>query len=150
MKFVFSLLTVFVSAALMAVTPVNNPEKLINKFEASSATIDAELSNLHTANTAVIDNNLSFDELAASHATLVEDANLSSNLKDGIFEKASDSPLGIPGFWWGFCLGLIGLLIIYIAMDDGADRKSQVKNGVWGCLISAAVSILLQVLVLAS
>lgn len=143
-------MTVLISASLLAVTPVTNPENLVNKFETSSIAIDSELSNLHEANSTVIDNELSFDELATNHAELVEETNLSSNLKDGIFEKASDSPLGIPGFWWGFCLGWVGMLIVYIAMDDGSDRKSQVKNALYGCLISTAVSLVLYILLIAS
>jgi len=45
---------------------------------------------------------------------------------------AGDMPI-VGGFWWGCCLGVIGLLLVYFITDND---KDQVKSALWGCLIA--------------
>ena len=63
---------------------------------------------------------------------------------------ADDLPLGIPGFWWGFCLGLVGILLVYILMEDSPERKEQTKKAVIGALIWVGIWILLWLVVFSS
>ena len=63
---------------------------------------------------------------------------------------ADDLPLGIPGFWWGFCLSWVGILLVYLLMEDSADRKEQVKKAVIGALVGIGVWIVFWILFWAS
>lgn len=134
MKNVLSLLLFFVCTSLLAINPTTNSE-LVDKFNTSSDAIDTELNQLQNMNNLVINNDYDFDALNANHAEMVSQSKLSSKAAAGIFEGHPDNPLGIPGFWWGFCLGWVGMLIMYLTMDEGAARKEQVKNALYGCII---------------
>ncbi len=150
MKYYLSLAFLFFVMNLWAVKPTTNPEDILQKFDESSIIIDQELEALQQINQKVLEENLDYTSLQASDAALVNDLNLSSSVDIGILKGDSDKPLGIPGFVWGFCLGLIGILIIYLAMDEGPERKKQVRNGVYGCLVGVLLSVLLQVVILSA
>ncbi len=50
----------------------------------------------------------------------------SSNMMD-------DEPaLGIPSFIWGFVLGWVGILIVYLVTED----NEETKKALWGCVAS--------------
>ena len=61
-----------------------------------------------------------------------------------------ERPLGIGGFVWGFCLGAIGILIVYLAIDDPELKRREGRNAIYGCLVSSLLSLAIQVLVLVS
>ena len=46
-----------------------------------------------------------------------------------------DGPLGIPSFIWGFCLGIIGLAVVYFVTED----TDETKKALWGCIISSLI-----------
>lgn len=56
----------------------------------------------------------------------IEESSISVN------NMAGDMPI-VGGFWWGCCLGVIGLLLVYFITDNDRD---QVKSALWGCLIA--------------
>lgn len=39
----------------------------------------------------------------------------------------------VSGFWWGCCLGIVGLALVYFITDN---NKEEVKIAFWGCVIS--------------
>ncbi len=135
MKNVLSLLLFFVCGSLLAINPTTNSE-LADKFNSGSENIDTELRDLQNMNNLVIENDYDFNGLNANHAEMVTESKLSSKAAAGLFEGHPDNPLGVPGFWWGFCLGWVGMLIMYLTMDEGTARKEQVKNALYGCIIS--------------
>lgn len=113
--------------------------------------IDLELQELNLISDYIEKNGYNFQQLSQNNQTGVSISNLKSSANEGVFWRSnSDVPLGIPGFWWGFCLGLIGMIIVYVAMDEGADRKHQVKNSLWGCLIGSLIGFLFYALVFAA
>lgn len=48
---------------------------------------------------------------------------------------AGDMPIA-GGFWWGCCLGIIGLALVYFITDN---NKTEVKNALIGCVVSTLV-----------
>lgn len=132
--------------AATTVDPVTEPGVL---FEENSNSIDDEMNELNDLNKMIIEKNYTYDELLQNHPEKVNDLNLSAD-EEGLLDSATDSPLGIGGFWWGFVLGIIGILIVYLSMDEGEDRKEQVKNALIGCLIFAALWTVLWVAVFAT
>ncbi len=93
--------------------------------------------------------NLTFDQL---DETTIDQLALKEDVKGALVAVAGadDLPLGIPGFWWGFCLGLIGILLVYILMEDSPDRKEETKKALIGALIWVGIWILLWIVVLGS
>jgi hypothetical protein len=125
------------------VTPVN--------LEDGKASISMEIADLEAIEKIILNEGLTYDELALKYPELVANANIASESEeDGIFDKSSDSPLGIPGFWWGFCLGWVGMLVVYLTMDSGSDRKEQVMNALWGCIISSVIGTIFYLAVIAA
>jgi len=47
------------------------------------------------------------------------------------FMGGGDAPLGIPAFFWGCVLGIIGVAIVYFATNGD---MNQVKNAIFGCI----------------
>lgn len=136
MKFTLTLLSLMLCTAMFAIKP--NPTtggELLDEFKSGSDAISQELGELNNINNLVIENEYDYEALNANHAALVAENKLSSRAAAGIFEGHPDNPLGIPGFWWGFCLGWVGMLIMYLTMDEGSARKEQVKNALYGCII---------------
>ncbi len=114
------------------------PETILAK----KANIEQQLSQLDQIEKIILQEGLTYQELAVKYPELVAKTNVASENEEGIFSGDRDAPLGIPGFWWGFCLGWVGLLIVYLTMDEGASRKEQVKNALWGCVISTVVGFI--------
>lgn len=77
---------------------------------------------------------ISLNELKNDHAdvlagvTLIEDTGATLNI-------TKEMPL-LGGFWWGCCLGIIGLALVYFITDND---KLEVKNALIGCIISTLV-----------
>ncbi len=43
----------------------------------------------------------------------------------------SEDVMGIPAFWWGCILGVIGILIVYLVSED----SEATKKALWGCVV---------------
>ncbi len=138
-SFLTLLLMVFCSASLLAVSPAESAVSLKDRLNTGSDLIEAELSQLTQMNEAILAEGMDYDELQALYPEMVSSANLSAAAAPGIFTGHPDVPVGIPGFWWGFCLSLVGTLIVYLVMDEGEGRKEQVRNSIYGCLIFQAL-----------
>jgi len=80
------------------------------------------------------------EDLKKSNSTLLESIELSSNINESL--DSSDLPGNIPPFWWGFCLSVIGLIIVLILVDGDKDAT---KKAVVGCLVSGAVGCIVYI-----
>lgn len=110
--------------------------------------ISVEMADLDQIEQLVLTEGLTYDQLSEKFPSLVEDTNLAAAIEDdGILDSAPDSPLGIPGLAWGFVCGICGLLVIYLAMDEGADRKEQLKYGIYGCIASSILGAIYNFLI---
>jgi hypothetical protein len=78
---------------------------------------------------------VTLEKVAEQNADLVQGMPLESNTIATIMADGGPA-LGIPGFWWGFCLGWVGLLVVYLVTDND---KDQVKKALTGCLIATAI-----------
>lgn len=64
--------------------------------------------------------------------SVIQDMNLNNST---ILSSVSDGPLGVPSFIWGCCLSWVGILIVYLVVQD----SEEVKLALWGCLLNGAV-----------
>lgn len=89
-----------------------------------------------------IGNEYDLNRVVLEQPEILKNAGLSSEME---FDAAGSNgaPLGIPGFLWGFCLGLIGILIVYLATSEGSDRKKHVNQALYGCLAWSALYLIL-------
>jgi hypothetical protein len=61
------------------------------------------------------------------------------NVRTGSAQVLGDLPANIPAFWWGCCLGILGVAIVYFATDKDAE---QTKKSLYGLLVSCGSALL--------
>jgi hypothetical protein len=68
---------------------------------------------------------------------LASDNELASNMAETNafygFDLMNDRALGIGGFWWGCCLGPVGVVIVWLVADD----PGETKKSIFGCIVSS-------------
>lgn len=57
---------------------------------------------------------------------------------NGVVNAMGEPPLGIPSFLWGFCFGVLGILLVYFISDD----RDETRKALIGCAVNAGVSLL--------
>lgn len=116
-----------------------------NPFQDDLSRLDHSFAGMSELEQLVESRNASYTELAAENNSLLNhvtsDQDISATLL-GAAAPSGDRLLGIPGFCWGFCLGLLGIILVYVALD-GETRKSEGRQAILGCVIGSLVSILL-------
>lgn len=90
----------------------------------------------------VNENDLTYEALEAENSELVEGLNLDKNASINAFGPMVENPAGIPSFFWGLCLGWIGMLIVYLVTED----NDELKKALWGCLVSYGVLLVVYVI----
>lgn len=73
---------------------------------------------------------ITLTEIQAKNAELLDNVTLTDSTTS--FTMAGELPL-LGAFWWGCCLGIVGLALVYFITDN--DRE-QVKSALIGCVIS--------------
>ncbi|NLA49903.1 MAG: hypothetical protein GX876_10645 [Bacteroidales bacterium] len=93
---------------------------------------------------------VSYAELQAAGSVLIKDiADMVAPF--GQSEEGNDEdPLGIPAFWWGCFLGIIGVLLVYIFTDNNKDQTKMAFKGFLVTLVSSlAASVVILIVTLA-
>jgi hypothetical protein len=52
-----------------------------------------------------------------------------------------EPPLGIPSFWWGCCIGVWGIAVVYFVTED----KDETKQALKGCVVGTLIGLVLYV-----
>ncbi len=100
-----------------------------NDFELQSNFEEENFTSLNTLEKFVQDNpGTDFAKIKAENPELLQNLNLQTETNIGV---AKDMPI-LGAFWWGCCLGVIGLLLVYIITDND---KMQMKSALVGCVI---------------
>lgn len=93
--------------------------------------IQEDFDQLNKIEKFVADNQgITLEELQAENSNLVADVTLSEDT--ATFATAKDMPI-LGAFWWGCCLGIIGVALVYFITDND---KAQMKNVLIGCVIN--------------
>ena len=90
-----------------------------------------QLEAIVTANPA-----LTIDSVIKDQPELLKDLGISNEAKSGIGGDDPLRPAGFPAFWWGFCLGVWGILIVYLITDND---KAALNKNVRGCITAMLV-----------
>jgi hypothetical protein len=143
-KFFTLIVLAFLGGTLWAASPGTTPG---NPFQDELSRLDQEFAGISELEQLVEARNTSYTDLAAENNSLLNhvtsDKDISTTLL-GAAAPSGDRLLGIPGFCWGFCLGLLGIILVYVALD-GETRKSEGRQAILGCVIGSLVSLLLSI-----
>jgi hypothetical protein len=95
-----------------------------------------QLGDMITANT-----DLTYSTLKLTNGNLVTSLRL---VAEGALpaDGTSGPVLGISSFLWGCCLGVPGLIVVYLVSDRD---KVETKKALWGCIISTGISAIVSV-----
>ncbi len=140
MKHLFAMILVLVTVGTSWAT-VPTTEQMAEQMALDKLRLTQEFDALSQLETTVKAGNLTYadlDDKTIEALSLMEDVESSLMAVAG----AGDTPLGIPGFWWGLCLSWVGILLVYLLMEDSPDRKEQVKKAVIGALVGIGVWLL--------
>lgn len=74
-------------------------------------------------------------EIKVNNPELINGVELLDDTAASSLSAVKDMPL-VSGFWWGCCLGVIGLAIVYLVTDHD---KDQVRKALFGCLIATVL-----------
>jgi len=106
-------------------------------FEIDDAALSEEFASLTQLETIVVGHSdLTFESLKTEHSDLMKSIHLQSDLSNGLLGFYFEPPLGIPSVVWGFCLGIVGLAVVYLITED----KEETKKALWGCVASGVLS----------
>lgn len=75
---------------------------------------------------------LDFETLKIENPEMVKNLDLAESTGTINAATAGDMPL-VGGFWWGCCLGPLGLALVYFMTDND---RSQTKKALVGCVIA--------------
>lgn len=93
--------------------------------------LPVEFSELDKIEYLVSQEGLDMESLKLQHPEVVSSVNWAVE-SNAVF-TAKEMPVA-RGFWWGCCLGVIGLALVYIITDN---NKQEVKSALIGCVVSA-------------
>ncbi len=82
--------------------------------------------------------NLTVDSVIKEQPQLLKDLGINSETKSNIGDDDPMKPAGFPAFWWGFCLGVWGILIVYLITDND---KAALSKTVKGCITASAIGL---------
>lgn len=97
----------------------------------------SEFKKLNQLEAIVIANpTLTVDSVIKDQPELLKDLGISNEAKSSIGGDDPMRPAGFPAFWWGFCLGIWGILIVYLITDND---KAALNKTVKGCVTAVIV-----------
>ena len=125
-KIVFTFLAVFfIGTAVFA----SNSDFFRIDFEA----VHQEFVELNVLESIIETNpELTYSELQMVNMGLIESLNLVPFVATPL--ASGNNVLGIPSFWWGCGLGIVGVGIVYFLTDKDS---SEAKKALWGCLLGS-------------
>jgi hypothetical protein len=144
------LFSFFACIAFFGAMASSNPTTPVvsNGFNDDLNAMEQEFSGLNALEQAVDARNVTYNELAAENSALLNSVTENQDLGNALLGaggKGDERALGIPGFWWGFILGLVGVLIVFLVVDDSS-KKAQVRKALIGCVVGGLVYTLLYLL----
>ncbi len=114
-------------------------------FNYNEKDINAEFEQLNKIEQYVSKNQgTTLEDLKTQNSDLVAGINMNAEVSSSI--AAGDMPLGIPAFWWGCVLAVLGVILVYVLTDQD---KDQTKKALIGCLVFAGAWVIYYVVIVA-
>lgn len=135
MKKILSLFSILALSFSMAVAaePIN--------YDAQN--IESEFDKLNKIENFVQNNEgTTLENLKLQNSELLANINIEADTASVV--ASSDLPAGIPAFWWGCVLTILGVVLVYVLTDKD---NAQTKKALLGCLVSGGIYIIWWILV---
>jgi hypothetical protein len=123
MKTILTAVFAFFTFVSVAAEPLEMELDIANEFAAIE----------QLENTIAQNPGLSLSEVKANHEYLLSGVSILE--ESSVSSISKDMPI-LPSFWWGCCLGIVGLVVVYLVTDND---KDQVKKALIGCVISTLI-----------
>ncbi len=147
MKKLFTLVFfALLSGALFAASPSAAPA---NPFQDDLSRLDNAFAGMTELEQLVEASNTTYTALASENNSLLNNVSSDNDIATSLLGSVApdgDRLLGIPGFWWGFCLGILGVILVYVAVEGDA-RKTEGKKAIIGCAIFTVIYVLAYLLI---
>ncbi len=130
MKKILSLFSILALSFSMAVAaePIN--------YDAQN--IESEFDKLNKIENFVQNNEgTTLENLKSQNSELLANINIEADTASVV--ASSDLPAGIPAFWWGCVLTILGVVLVYVLTDKDS---AQTKKALLGCLVSGGIYII--------
>lgn len=137
MKKILSLFSILALSFSMAVAaePIN--------YDAQN--IESEFDKLNKIENFVQNNEgTTLENLQSQNSELLANINIEADTASVV--ASSDLPAGIPAFWWGCVLTILGVVLVYVLTDKD---NAQTKKALLGCLVSGGIYIIWWIVVAA-
>ncbi|MCC7467333.1 MAG: hypothetical protein IT261_13725 [Saprospiraceae bacterium] len=121
------------SGVMWAAQPNKTPA---NPFQDDLIRLDNEFAAMTQLEQFVEEHNATYSKLAAENHVLLQNVTSDTDISASLLGSTAPDDerlLGIPGFWWGFCLGILGIILVYVALEGDA-KKREGKNAIIGFL----------------
>ncbi|MFN0173837.1 MAG: hypothetical protein ACKVU0_04240 [Saprospiraceae bacterium] len=150
MKKLFTLaFCALLGSALWAASPSTTPA---NPFQDDLSRLDNEFAGMTELEQLVEERNATYSQLASENNALLNNVTSDNDIASSLLGSVApdgERLLGIPGFWWGFCLGILGIILVYVAVE-GEAKKREGKKAIIGCAIWTVIWVVLWFGILAS
>ncbi len=109
-------------------------------FSYDRSQLDDEFAELNMLENYVkINEGITLTSLIDENHPLIAGISLSNPFAPAI--PFDEPPLGIPSFWWGCCIGVWGIAVVYFVTED----KEETKQAFKGCVVGTLVGLVLYV-----
>lgn len=105
--------------------------------EAYSYDASTDFEQLNQIEKYVESSGATLEDMQANNSALLKDLTLAPDSSAAF--AVDELPLGIPAFWWGCVLTLLGVILVYVLTDKD---KDQTKKALYGCLVTGGVYLL--------
>ncbi len=137
------------SASLWAASP---SATTVNPFQDDLSRLDQDFAGMTALEQLVEARNATYTDLAAENNSLLNNVSSDNDIVSSLLGSSApdgDRLLGIPGFWWGFCLGLLGIILVYVAVEGDA-RREQGRKAIIGCAVGTVISLVVYLILVAA
>ncbi|MFN0036372.1 MAG: hypothetical protein ACKVUS_15005 [Saprospiraceae bacterium] len=126
--------------ALWAASPSTTPA---NPFQDDLSCLENEFASMTQLEQLVEARNATYAQLASENNALLNTVTSDNDIAASLLGSAApgdEKLMGIPGFWWGFCLGWVGLLLTFLLLEGDA-KKRETKKALIGCIIGSLLGV---------
>lgn len=97
-------------------------------------TIEEDFAQLNEIEAYVNTNGVTLEQLKSENSALLDGIEISNESTAALL--ADELPLGVPAFWWGCVLTVLGVVLVYVLTDQD---KDQTKKALYGCLVTGGL-----------
>lgn len=117
-------------------------EDVVDEVYDYNVTAEEDFAQLNKIEAYVNSNDVTLENLKAENSELLNGITISNESSASLL--ADELPLGIPAFWWGCVLTVLGVILVYVLTDQD---KDQTKKALYGCLVTAGAYIIFYVVI---